>query len=98
MPAAPAAGSHNAVYIACKLALVELRVNDLLKFFCSSHQLLCWLQDGNMKKALELAGHAVSQASSNDWWWQERLGKAHYQLGLLRDADRHFATAADMQV
>lgn len=51
-----------------------------------------------MKKALELAGHAVSQASSNDWWWQERLGKAYYQLGLLRDADRHFAAAADMQV
>lgn len=51
-----------------------------------------------MKKALELAGHATSQPGGNDWWWQERLGKAYYQLGLLRDADKHFAAAAELQV
>lgn len=51
-----------------------------------------------MKKALELAGHAALQPSGNDWWWQERLGKAYYQLGLLRDADKHFAAAAELQV
>jgi hypothetical protein len=55
-------------------------------------------QDGNMKKVLELAGHATALQGSNDWWWQERLGKAYYQLGLLRDADKHFAEAADLQV
>jgi tetratricopeptide repeat protein 8 len=55
-------------------------------------------QDGNMQKALELAGHATAQQGSNDWWWQERQGKAFYQLGLLRDADKHFAAAADLQV
>lgn len=51
-----------------------------------------------MRKALELAGHAASQPGGNDWWWQERLGKAYYQLGLLRDADRHFAAAGEAQV
>ena len=51
-----------------------------------------------MRKVLELAGHATAQAGSNDWWWQERLGKAYYQLGLLRDADKHFAAAAELQV
>lgn len=51
-----------------------------------------------MKRALELAGHATALQGSNDWWWQERLGKAYYQLGLLRDADKHFAAAADLQV
>lgn len=56
------------------------------------------LQDGNMKKALELAGAAVSQPGGDDWWWQEQLGKAYYQLGLLRDADKHFAAAAELQV
>jgi tetratricopeptide repeat protein 8 len=56
------------------------------------------LQDGNMKKALELAGAAAAQPGGDDWWWQERLGKAYYQLGLLRDAEKHFAAAAELQV
>eukprot|EP00913_Durusdinium_trenchii_P023993 g22534.t1 len=28
-----------------------------------------------------------------DWWWKARLGKAYYQLGLLRDAEKQFKSA-----
>lgn len=27
---------------------------------------------------------------SQDWWWKERLGKANYQLGLFREAEKWF--------
>ncbi|CCW69532.1 unnamed protein product [Phytomonas sp. Hart1] len=27
---------------------------------------------------------------ANDWWWKARLGKANYQLGLLREAEKCF--------
>jgi hypothetical protein len=57
-----------------------------------------FLQDGNMCSVLELAGHASAAAGGADWWWQERLGKARYQMGLLRDAATHFAAAAELQV
>eukprot|EP00775_Hariotina_reticulata_P012139 gene12139-12277_t len=53
--------------------------------------------DHNMQKALELAAYATSEAGFTDWWWKERLGKAYYQLGLLRDAEKQFASAAKNQ-
>lgn len=28
-----------------------------------------------------------------DWWWKERLAKSNYQLGLLREAEKHFKAA-----
>lgn len=28
-----------------------------------------------------------------DWWWKERLGKSYYQLGVLREAEKHFKAA-----
>lgn len=28
--------------------------------------------------------------ASEDWWWKERCGKANYQLGLLREAEKWF--------
>ncbi len=28
-----------------------------------------------------------------DWWWKARLGKAYYQLGLLRDSERQFLSS-----
>jgi tetratricopeptide repeat protein 8 len=51
-----------------------------------------------MQKALELAAYATGEAGFTDWWWKERLGKAYYQLGLLRDAEQQFASAAKNQV
>ncbi|CAD2220497.1 TRP protein for flagellar function [Angomonas deanei] len=35
----------------------------------------------------------VGIRNSEDWWWKARLGKANYQLGLLRDAEKHFKAA-----
>ena len=49
--------------------------------------------DHNPRKALELAAAASSAARFDDWWWKARLGKAYYQLGLLRDAERQLSSA-----
>ena len=51
----------------------------------------------NPKKALELAALATVSCSFGDWWWKARLGKAYYQLGLLRDAERQFKSALKEQ-
>jgi hypothetical protein len=49
--------------------------------------------------------HATAQCvvasayhTGGDWWWHERLGKAAYQLGLMRDAAKQFDSAAQQQV
>lgn len=62
----------------------------------------------NPKKAVELAAAALSLkgasaagGESGDWWWNARLGKAYYQLGMLRDAEKMFSAslrACDMVV
>jgi len=47
----------------------------------------------NPRKALELASEATQAVDFKDWWWKARLGKAYYQLGLLRDAEKQFKSA-----
>mmetsp|Transcript_1792 Transcript_1792/g.6239 ORF Transcript_1792/g.6239 Transcript_1792/m.6239 type:complete len:507 (+) Transcript_1792:246-1766(+) len=49
--------------------------------------------DHNPKKAQELAAIATVQADYADWWWKARLGKAYYQLGLFRDAEKQFSSS-----
>lgn len=45
------------------------------------------------------AKHNCEQACSyDDWWWKARLGKAYYQLGLLRDAEQQLASSLRQQV
>jgi len=51
----------------------------------------------NPRKALELASIATVEAGYSDWWWKERLGKCYVQLGLLRDAERQFASSSALQ-
>lgn len=42
---------------------------------------------------------SVPQACGyEDWWWKARLGKAYYQLGLLRDAEQQLASSLRNQV
>ena len=50
-------------------------------------------QDNNPKKALELAAEATIATQYTDWWWKARLGKAYYQLGLFRDAEKQFKSS-----
>jgi tetratricopeptide repeat protein 8 len=47
----------------------------------------------NPRKALELAALATIQADYKDWFWKARLGKAYYQLGLYRDAEKQFKSS-----
>ncbi|KOO34701.1 trp protein for ciliary function [Chrysochromulina tobinii] len=49
--------------------------------------------DHNPRKALELANYATQLANFEDWWWKERLGKCYYMLGLLREAEKQFASS-----
>jgi hypothetical protein len=37
-------------------------------------------------------------ASFKDWWWKARLGKAYYQLGMYRDAEKQFISSLKQQV
>ena len=32
-----------------------------------------------------------------DWWWKARLGKCCYQLGMIREAEKHFLSALDSE-
>jgi len=50
-------------------------------------------QDNNPKKAMELAAEATQATGYKDWWWKARLGKAYYQLGLFRDAEKQFKSS-----
>lgn len=47
----------------------------------------------NPRKALELSSEATQAADFKDWWWKARLGKAYYQLGLLRDAEKQYKSS-----
>eukprot|EP00164_Ancoracysta_twista_P004617 GFYU01006235.1.p1 GENE.GFYU01006235.1~~GFYU01006235.1.p1 ORF type:complete len:511 (-),score=101.36 GFYU01006235.1:139-1671(-) len=49
--------------------------------------------DHNPKKAVELAALATTASNYEDWWWKARLGKAYYQLGLYRDAEKQFKSS-----
>ena len=47
----------------------------------------------NFKKCLELCANATVVHNYEDWWWKARLGKAYYQLGMLRDAEKQFKSS-----
>lgn len=57
--------------------------------------LFSWLfhHENNPTKALELATEASKATDSRDWWWKASIGKCYYRLGLLRDAERFFASS-----
>ncbi|KAK2964954.1 putative trp protein for ciliary function [Blattamonas nauphoetae] len=42
----------------------------------------------NPRMALQLTSFVLERdETKNDWWWNERMGKIYYQLGLLRDSE-----------
>lgn len=47
----------------------------------------------NPKRALDLGAEATKASQFGDWWWKARLGKAYYQLGMLREAEQQFNSA-----
>merc|ERR1719426_739010 len=47
----------------------------------------------NPRKALELASEGTKLADYKDWWWKARLGKAYFQMGMYRDAEKQFKSA-----
>ncbi len=63
-------------------------------------QLLCdyiFYFEHNPKKALELCSEGTVSSDFKDWWWKARLGKAYYQLGMYRDAEKQFKSALRQQ-
>mmetsp|Transcript_7923 Transcript_7923/g.19260 ORF Transcript_7923/g.19260 Transcript_7923/m.19260 type:complete len:535 (-) Transcript_7923:206-1810(-) len=49
------------------------------------------------KRAAELAAAATTFAKFKDWWWKARLGKAYYQMGLLRDSEQQLLSSIKEQ-
>lgn len=49
------------------------------------------------KRALDLGAASTQAAEFKDWWWKARLGKAYYQLGMYRDAEKQFKSAQAQQ-
>lgn len=47
----------------------------------------------NPRKALELAAEATKASEYKDWWWKARLGKAYFQMGCYRDAEKQFRSS-----
>lgn len=50
----------------------------------------------NPRLAMVLATEA-SKLNPNDWWWKARCGKALYQLGIVRDAEKYFRGALELE-
>lgn len=48
---------------------------------------------GNVRKALELASHAIQFHEYKDHWWKLQIGKCYYRLGMLRDSERHLKSS-----
>ncbi|KAJ1480123.1 hypothetical protein T484DRAFT_1811718 [Baffinella frigidus] len=44
-----------------------------------------------------LAAAATTFAKFKDWWWKARLGKAYYQMGLLRDSEQQLLSSIKEQ-
>jgi tetratricopeptide (TPR) repeat protein len=50
---------------------------------------------------MELARHAIAalqqdKDNGENLWWQERLGKCYYRLGMFPDAERVLRAALNM--
>lgn len=73
---------------------------------CSASQQICKANTCNevpagigRVSATDHKGTMLTATVLQDWWWQARLGKCYYQLGMLREAEKQFVSAlkyADM--
>ena len=48
------------------------------------------------KVAVELASLATKKAEYKDWWWKFMLGKAYYNIGLHREAEKQVLSALQL--
>eukprot|EP00792_Barthelona_sp_PAP020_P007732 TRINITY_DN3159_c3_g1_i1.p1 TRINITY_DN3159_c3_g1~~TRINITY_DN3159_c3_g1_i1.p1 ORF type:complete len:503 (+),score=104.90 TRINITY_DN3159_c3_g1_i1:835-2343(+) len=51
----------------------------------------------NPRIALELAARCTVRSDYNDWFWKARLGKAYYQLGHYRDAEKQYKSSLKLE-
>ncbi len=49
--------------------------------------------ESNFRRALDIAAEATSIVSFNDWWWKARIGKCQFKMGMIKDAERQFASS-----
>ncbi|KAI6188863.1 hypothetical protein M3Y98_00400100 [Aphelenchoides besseyi] len=52
-----------------------------------------FLHEGDMKISHQIAATATKAANFEDWYWKNQLGKCYYRLGMLREAERQFASS-----
>ncbi|KAJ3105780.1 Cullin-4B [Phlyctochytrium planicorne] len=53
---------------------------------------------GDMKKALELASHALTSSNYKNWWWKLQIGRCFLRLNLFKDAERYLQSSLKEQV
>ena len=70
--------------------------------FCYNHELLLRFVSPfvpvSPRKAVELGSFVTQGEKFGDWWWLARLGKAYYQLGVFRDAERQFKASLSQRM
>ncbi|KAI9337147.1 hypothetical protein DFJ73DRAFT_962408, partial [Zopfochytrium polystomum] len=78
--------------------LVDLSRIDLKKYATNaalSRVLFDYIYNhlGDVRKALELASHAVEANDYKDWWWKLQIARCFLQLHQYQDAEKHLKSS-----
>ena len=49
--------------------------------------------ESNYRRALDIASEATILTNYQDWWWKARIGKCHFKMGVIKDAERQFISS-----
>lgn len=49
--------------------------------------------ESNYRRALDIASEATILTNYGDWWWKARIGKCHFKMGMIKDAERQFISS-----
>jgi tetratricopeptide repeat protein 8 len=49
--------------------------------------------ESNYRRALDIASEATILTNYQDWWWKARIGKCHFKMGMIKDAERQFISS-----
>lgn len=77
------------------LNLARLNVEKYARERSVSRQLFEYVfyHESDMKTAHQIAAAATRAADYGDWFWKNQLGKCYYRLGMVREAEKQFASS-----
>ena len=53
--------------------------------------------DSNFRRALDIASEATMLCNYQDWWWKARIGKCHFKMGMIKEAEKQFISSLKNQ-